>query len=354
MGNLAITYQHIADILSFETSNEKLGKELNYPSFDWDSIVIEGSRHLVLPAIYCRLKSKQLLHVLPEELKNYLKEITSLNRKRNEAILNQVYSISQLLNKHKIDHVFLKGSALLVTDCFEDNAERMIADIDILITLNQLDESYILLKNNGYKPIEQTLGNNFIEHKHLPRLKPEHEICAIELHRKLFVSYEYPQLSSLSLINEKVKSANIFIPSQKHLLMHNILNFQINDKGALYKSISFRSAYDIISLQKDYNYDTIWNQNKHFINYFKHASIFFKDLKSNTLADSNYSKSFYLFKLKHIKFYKFWNKTITLISLTPVLFRRMLLFLSNKSYRKAVVNDRIRIYKHFKSILSNN
>ena len=111
MGNLAITYQHIANILSFETSNPKLEKDLSHPTFDWDAIVVEGSKHLVLPAIYCRLKAKQLLHVLPEELNTYLEGITSINRNRNESILKQVHSISQLLNEHHIDHVFLKGSA---------------------------------------------------------------------------------------------------------------------------------------------------------------------------------------------------------------------------------------------------
>ena len=86
MGNLAITYQHIADILSFKSSISKLEHTLTKPNFDWDAIVVEGSRHLVLPAIYCRLKAKNLLHTLPKELENYLEEITSINRNRNKKI----------------------------------------------------------------------------------------------------------------------------------------------------------------------------------------------------------------------------------------------------------------------------
>jgi len=354
MGNLASTYQHIADILSFETSNLKLEKELMHPSFDWDAIVVEGSRHLVLPALYCRLQAKNLLHVLPKDLKTYLNEITSLNRTRNEAILSQVNSIAQLLNKHKIVHVFLKGAALLTLGCFKDNAERMIGDIDILIPENQLDEAYLLLQKNGYKPAEQTLGNDFFEHKHLPRLLTEHSICAVELHRKLFVSYQCSHLNSETIFEETINVAKIYMPSHKHLLMHNILNFQINDNGALYKSISFRAAFDTISLLRINATDLNWNLNKYFTNYFKTTGVFFKALKTKRLKTFDYSKSFYLFKLKYSQFYKIWNKCITLISLIPILFRRMLLFLSNKSYRKAIINDKKRIYVHFKSIITKN
>ena len=352
MGNLAITYQYIADILSFETPNHKLEQDLSQTSFDWESIVIEGSKHLVLPAIYCRLKAKQLLHVLPEELNNYLEEITSINRNRNVALLSQVNSISQLLNKHSIDHVFLKGSALLVLGCFYDNAERMIGDIDILVALNHLDKANNLLIKNDYKPIEQTLGNQFFEHKHLPRLKPKHQICAVELHRKLFVSYSFKELDGETILSKKIKRDNICIPTQKHLLMHNILNFQINDKGALYNSVNFRSTYDTIALQHNNTNEIIWDENKYFTRYFNYTSLFFKDFTTAYKAKTSFLTSFYLFKLKHIRFYKFWNKSLVLSSITPLLLKRLLFFLSNKPYRKAIINDRNRIYTYFRSIFN--
>ncbi|WP_299119821.1 nucleotidyltransferase family protein [uncultured Winogradskyella sp.] len=361
MGNLAITYQHIADILSFETSNHKLEKTLSHPSFNWDHIVVEGSKHLVLPAIYCRLKAKKLLGLLPKELNSYLTEITSLNRNRNEAILKQVHSISQLLNQHQINYTFLKGSALIVQDIFEDIAERMIGDIDILVDIDQLDNAYHLLITNGYTPIEQTLGNDFFEHKHLPRLKPKHEICAVELHRKLFVSHSNTELKSKTILSKKINRSSVFIPSTEHLLMHNILNFQINDKGTLYNSISFRSAYDTIVLLQEYNHKkewynkwyNKWYNNKIFKRYFNYTSLFFNEIKIITNAKSNFFTSFYLFKLKHIKFYKFWNRLLKLTNFISVMLNRMSTFLLNKSYRKAIINDRKRIYIYFKSIFDN-
>ena len=112
-------------------------------------------------------------------------------------------------------------------------------------------------------------------------------IAAVEIHRKLFVSYKYNELNNESIFKEKIKQNNVFIPSQKHLLMHNILNFQINDHGALYNSISFRSAYDTIILQQDYTGTRDWYKIKVFRNYFQYSSLFFMDIKKATNVKTN-------------------------------------------------------------------
>jgi len=357
MNNLAITYQHIADILSFETPKSQLEKTLSQASFNWETIIKEGSKHFIIPTIYCRLKTKQLLHLLPEDLIAYFEYITSENRKRNEIVLMQVHSISELFNSEHIEHVFLKGSALLALGCFNDIAERMLGDIDILVAPNQLKKAYNLLCKNGYYPSKQTLGNDFFEHKHLPRLKTElspTRIAAVEIHRKLFVTYSTTELEHLSIFKDKKEHNNVFTPSIKHLMMHNVLNFQINDYGALYNSISFRSIYDTIILQQKYKGNKEWYKNKIFKKYFIYSSLFFNDIIIVKHGYTRVLTGFYLFKLKHIKFYKSWNKLLKLISFIPIITNRMCFFMSNSSYRKAVIKDRKRIFAHFTSILSNN
>ena len=96
MNNLAVTYQHIADILSYDSDTSKLESILSQAEFNWDAIVKEGSKHLVLPAIFCRLKSKQLLHVLPTDLLSYLKYITELNRNRNSIVITKKISVERI------------------------------------------------------------------------------------------------------------------------------------------------------------------------------------------------------------------------------------------------------------------
>ena len=158
MSRLRETYQTIADILSFTTSNTSLEATLSAADVDWDAIVVHGSRQLVIPTLYCRLKQRQLLHLLPEDLDLYLHDITSQNRKRNKAILEEVTMLSTLFKKHHIEHVFLKGAALLASGYYEDIAERMIGDIDILVATKQLDKAFELLQQHSFKPIAVTFG----------------------------------------------------------------------------------------------------------------------------------------------------------------------------------------------------
>ena len=86
----------IADILSFNNNQEELTEHFNKTSIDWDAIVIIGSKHLMLPALYCNLKTKDLLQLIPEELQIYLEEITAINRGRNEILLKEANEISNI------------------------------------------------------------------------------------------------------------------------------------------------------------------------------------------------------------------------------------------------------------------
>ncbi|GAB4164102.1 MAG: hypothetical protein Tsb0033_25170 [Winogradskyella sp.] len=348
MVDLAATYQHIADILSFKSNSTALKDTLSHQKFNWDAIVVEGSRHLVLPAIYCRLKSKELLHVLPKDLEVYLKDITQLNRSRNTLVLEQIKALSQLFNAHRITHVFLKGAGLLSGNFYEDTAERMLGDIDVLISEDQLDAAFELLKANGYDPIAQTFSHDFFEHKHLPRLKTNKAICAVELHRKLFVTYHDQTLSSSNILASRQMVNGISIPSVEHLARHNILNYQINDNGRLYNSLSFRSAYDTIVLLNHSNYQLPLLKDKKISSYFNILAMFFEDIPK-PYASTNFTTRFYRFKLKHLSFYKFWNRLLKIYHFMGILLGRIPYFLTNHTYRKALLKDRKRLLKLLKS-----
>jgi hypothetical protein len=351
LGHLTTTYQHIADILSFEVPTDVLEATLNQDHFDWDAIVVEGSKHLVLPALYCRLKAKNLLHCLPDELKAYLEELTSINRNRNVAILKQVNTISDLLQKHHISHVFLKGSALLALGVFEDLGERMVGDIDILIEKSQIEISRDILLANGYIESEPPLREQFEKHFHLPRLTSKNYLSAVELHHKLFKTYFDDDLSTKNILDHKLNMNEVYIPSVTHILKHNILAYQINDNGYYYNSISFKSGYDTIRIQRQHDISLDYFAGKIIKQYLNLLALFFVDLRQNYNYQSNFITNFYVFKLKHLRFYKSWNKLLSLVNYSIVIFNRALLFLKTKSYRKAIIRDRNRVYKNFITVI---
>lgn len=252
MKDHVITYRHIGAILSLDIPNSDLETTLCDDEFDWDAIVIIGSRHLVLPAIYYRLKSKGLLHVLPEDLNTYLENLTAINRNRNRSLMRQITAISELLTNHNIKHVFLKGAALIASGHYEDIAERMVGDIDILVDRSQISTAFELLNNNGY---DKTFGFAYEtkDFRHLDRLISHKLLAAIELHSDLFEKPHRHLIDTNDVLNSKVDINKIAIPNDYYLALHNVLAWQLNDKGFFFKSIHFKHLYDSIVLSSHKN-----------------------------------------------------------------------------------------------------
>ena len=336
MENYALTYRHIADILSFEVSAEQLENTLSDPTFDWDAIVIHGSQHLVLPAIYCRLKRKALLHLVPEELVLYLDELTSINRNRNQTLLKQIHSIAEILNSNHINYVFLKGTALLALGCYEDSGERMMGDIDILVEKSQIDKAQNLLKASGYN---KTLNRNFKSKnpRHLPRLISENELAAVELHSELFNKKYWSLMDMTSILKAKQVVNTIALPNKMALSLHNVLNWQLNDFGHYYNAVSLKSIYDLLVLKTHNDPDFIsslmkFKQGQSFLQI---AKIYFKDF--STISSNRYMRyrgETYLLSTKN----KILNTSIRgLKSFSQFAAKRVKLLFTNPSYTSYIL-----------------
>ncbi|MAX71162.1 MAG: hypothetical protein CMC76_08690 [Flavobacteriaceae bacterium] len=339
MGNLAKTYKIIADILATESNESSLALEFSNPTFDWDSIVVKGSKQVILPTIYCRLKEKELLSYLPEELQNYLEYITTINRNRNVTLLKQIKSIAQILNQHNIEHVFLKGAALLASGCYKDNAERMVGDIDILVKKHQVLEAFDLLKNNGYNKTYGFVFDNK-DFRHLDRLISEKELAAIELHSEL-LDNPYRGLIDLDCVfNSKTTVNNIAIPNEYHINKHQIIAWQTNSDGYYFKAISFKLFYDSIVLNAFSDKKLIADllKTKFGQGYLATAKFYFQAFSSvncNSFMESyaknhnNYvDKKIFRKVLKPAK-YAYLN-----------IKKRLILIVNNVSYRKHILNLR--------------
>ncbi|SNR74515.1 Uncharacterised nucleotidyltransferase [Lutibacter agarilyticus] len=345
------TLETIGAILSFKSDPHLLKITLQKEHFNWDALVTIGSRHLVLPAMYCRLKEKQLLHCLPEDLVLYLEEITAINRNRNLGILKEVTAISELFNKHQIDHVFLKGSALLAGNYYQDIGERMIGDIDVLVASNQLDEAYELLLKEDYKS-NVSFGDKYFEYQHLPRLAKKTVLAAVEIHRNVLKRKYFNCLIVNEIFIKKRIINGISIPNDQHLFEHNILNLQLNDQGNYLVFVNLRTAYDTeLILKENSTIDFNFYYSKGlFKNYFLLHPFLIKDfnnIPSTTITNKLYL-AFYIFKTKHRWFNIIWNKIFFFVDLVTFLVAHFWFFISNKKYRTDLIKERKHFYKKLK------
>lgn len=237
-----------------DRNKEEIEKQLQSNNIDWEFVVKVSTAHYVLPALYCNLQRSDFLHYLPEDLVTYMEYITDLNRKRNEEIILQVKELNKLLSTNNIKPVFLKGSGNLLAGIYEDIAERMVGDIDFLLSKKDSFRAYEILKTNNYYNPKNLLFNP-PDHRHLPRLvKQENKFAAVEIHSEMLGIKKYRKEFNHTVVGKDYQLIDeVRVLSYANKLNLSIISDQINDNGFYYKMISLRNAYDVFLLSKKTN-----------------------------------------------------------------------------------------------------
>ena len=236
--------------INHEEHNKRIVEEmLQSNTVDWDEVVKLSTAHFVFPALYCNLKRASFLSYLPEDLVEYMKYITELNRERNEEIITQAKELNTLLLEHNITPIFIKGTGNLLEGLYEDIAERMVGDIDFICSPEDYPKAIQLLKKNGYinnqKEYEKRLDD-----KHYPRLIYNSKIAAVEVHFT-FLREKFRDELNYNFIKESVQLIQgVSVLSFENQLSLSIAAHQINDFGFENNSLVLRNAYDVFLLSK--------------------------------------------------------------------------------------------------------
>ncbi len=261
--------------ITHENKNRlEIEQKLQKGDIDWDTIVKVSTGQFVFPALYCNLKRVDFLHYLPDDLVEYMKYITNLNHERNQQLINEAKEINELLLYNNITPIFLKGTGNLLEGLYEDIAERMVGDIDLLVHKNDFDITVKALKKYGYSEKIKYFVDNTIVNRHYPKITKEHKIGAIEVHYKMITDEKYFNYDSIKL---KTILKNITVLSWEDQILMTSYNKQINDKGQWYKTVSLRNSYDLYLLSKKASV-------KKTINSFKNPT---SVLLNNFVASSN-------------------------------------------------------------------
>ena len=238
------------------SNRNSIEKELQSGTIDWDKVVQVSTQHYVYPALYCNLQRAGFLEYLPLELVAHMEHITDLNRERNQQIIAQATAINTLLLNNNITPIFLKGTANLLDNCYQDIAERMVGDIDFIVARRVANQAVQLLLDNGYSninPLAEELTKTVSYVKHHPRMVKKGAINAIEVH--LEVTREaYRKIFNYETIAPTARKVNTFsLFSYEHQIFHTLMNHQLNDLGYLYKNIALRNYYDVFLLAQKEN-----------------------------------------------------------------------------------------------------
>lgn len=340
MSYIHSTYFTIASILSFETDVAELKTYIQKSLIDWEDVVRVASSHLIIPAIYIRLQSKGLLNSIPEDLVLYLGEINRLNLERNLQILEEVNTLSALLKTHNIDHVFLKGAAMLASGLYESLSERMVGDIDILIAQHQIDQAFHLLNTAGYTK-HFDFDYEVKNYRHYPRQTSEHKLAAVELHTNV-LKYNHRHLLDITdMLQTKEEINQINIPNNYFLNLHNILAWQINDDGYYYNHLSLKNSYDSLVLKLFNNKTLIESLAKTPVcaHYLALNKVLFPEYQLPPLKQHLERKqNDYRYAINHRNYLK---TTYRLKQYYINIKHRVITFATNKSYRSHIFKNKL-------------
>lgn len=302
-----------------------------------NNLIKVASSHLVIPAVHAAILRKKLQSHFPRDFLTYLKQIKDLNEKRNKEIFKQIKDLNYIFTQNNIDFVFLKGAAILISKPYNSLKERMIGDIDILVSENDLSRSKKLLIKNGYK-FSSDFGftENIVKTRHLRRLTSKDFIAAVEIHRTLFDSSELNKILSSEILDKKIKTSDgYWIPNQNHLWQHAIFNWQYNDNGLMSNHINFKYILDIFHLEPKNLCLKSEKYHKSIKNLYILISLHLKRYNTGFY----FIKIHYMFQLKSKLFYIIHNYFCSLVRIIPFSFSRLFLMVRSSKYRKRVINN---------------
>jgi len=286
--------------ISFEPKNrQEIEKLLKSTSIDWDTVVKVSTAHYVFPSLYCNFKRSNFLHYLPQELVIYMQHITNLNRERNKKIIAQAQELNILLLANNITPIFLKGTGNILEGLYEDIGERMIGDIDFLVSEKDFFKAIDILKNDSYS-IEENQSSFLPGFRHYPKLVKIENIAAVEIHKEVIIE-KYRVEFNCKMISKDAQQINDFsVLSFKNQLSLSIISSQINDYGFDFKNFSLRNAYDVFLLSKKVDTKKViskFTKLKNPLNCFlANCNLVFGDLESlkyhKTKEAENYLKAF--------------------------------------------------------------
>ncbi len=233
---------------------EEIKATMKEEKIDWNRFVSLCSNNLILPVIYLKFKRNNIIELLPSGLSDFLKEIYDLNVIRNTLILKQINEVTETLNKNHITPIFLKGAAHLIDEVYSDIGERIMTDIDFLVSEEDYLKSANILMDNGYSIPTDIPAFVIPEYqKHYPRLSKKGYVADLEVHRTLTEQ-------TLNWFNSRIVTAEMrpskklnkcYVLSDKHKIIHNFVHSQMNSDGHSESIISLKDIYDLYLLSKN-------------------------------------------------------------------------------------------------------
>jgi hypothetical protein len=243
-------------------ASERLERRIRSGSIRWREAMHLAGSHLVTPSLADAFRRQGLFDALPEDIREYLDTVRTLNRLRNRAFRDELANVAGILSGIGIEPVALKGAIALLPDPYPGAEDRVIGDLDLLVPSERVREAHAALGQSGYlgAPQDRMLARDREGMHHAqPLLHPGLPVT-VELHVRMLRDQRDDTCLRAGMPEPALVSVNgarVRVPDVATRLLHNFLHTHIQDGGNVYFSVNHRQLLEFVRL-RDFAGDLDW------------------------------------------------------------------------------------------------
>jgi hypothetical protein len=256
------SYALLGLFLSPQTDEEHLStlrEAIQKERISWEALLYQANLNYCTPLWYVRLRQKNLLFLIPAELRKYLQLLHEANTDRNAAFRRALGELLVKLHERDIPSVLLKGAATFCDDLYRDGGARMMGDLDILIAPQHLEAAQMVTAELGYRE-----GPHPGYSHHLPRLHLPDTPVAVEIHFRLGRGQDDrslpPDLAWRCREETVFEGIPTSILDPTRRLLHNTVHALIPKQMFIRSDISLRDVMEFAALAHRHGPTVRWRE----------------------------------------------------------------------------------------------
>jgi hypothetical protein len=224
-------------------------------AIDWHATIVMANESLTTTNLAANVLGAELGPSLPDDVETFLKEILSRNGKRNQLLLTQMKESIKALNAVGITPMLLKGSAILAAQPTIENAWRMVSDIDLLVSKEELASAMNCMRSIGYSLFDQD-GSP----ASTVTLARSSDVGMLDIHTKTRgpAALRADDLLRNTSTNSTMGSAKMLLPSPTFQLLHFVLHDQFYGRDFWRGSLDLRHLCDMARIISRHDIDWIF------------------------------------------------------------------------------------------------
>ena len=224
---------------------------------DWLRTIEAANDHLLTPALWSALRRSGQAALLSEEAQDYLATLHRLNGERNRTLRAQAVELIGALNEVGITPALLKGGLALFDGPYDDPADRMMRDLDILVPEPSRTAAIAVLERLGYGVVQRYEAG----HHAFGDFARSGDRGCVDLHTELVdPSYVLPAAEVLARARQtEADGVSYFSLSATDRVMHNVLHAQIHYLGNFYRGeMQLQQIFELAALARHFGSAVDW------------------------------------------------------------------------------------------------